>query len=191
MRGYPAVSIIDRSSHPPEEIDMAERTGAARVGIVCGSRSDFSVMEKAVEMLGRLEVPCELHAISAHRAPDLLFRFVAGAEGRGIRIFIAGAGGAAHLPGVVAAKTILPVIGVPIPTGVSGGLDSLLSIVQMPKGIPVATVAIGGAENAALLAAEILALSDPALRDRLRAFREAQTHGIEDDESNANLRAEP
>jgi phosphoribosylaminoimidazole carboxylase PurE protein len=117
----------------------------------------------------------------------LLFRFVGQAEGRGIRVFIAGAGGAAHLPGVVAAKTILPVIGVPIPTDVVGGLDSLLSIVQMPKGIPVATVAIGGAENAALLAAEILALADPELRGRLLAFREAQTTAIETDESNADL----
>jgi phosphoribosylaminoimidazole carboxylase PurE protein len=112
---------------------------------------------------------------------------VAGAEERGIKLFIAGAGGAAHLPGVVAAKTILPVIGVPIATQVMGGLDSLLSIVQMPKGVPVATVSIGGAENAALLAAEILALSDPALRARLVAFREAQTAAIEADESNASL----
>ena len=158
-----------------------------RVAIVCGSRSDFPVMEKAVELLARLGVPCELRAISAHRAPDLLFRFVGQAERRGIRVFIAGAGGAAHLPGVVAAKTILPVIGVPIPTQVMGGLDSLLSIVQMPKGIPVATVAIGGAENAALLAAEILALSDPELRGRLQAFREAQTRAIETDESNAGI----
>ncbi|MGD0123029.1 MAG: 5-(carboxyamino)imidazole ribonucleotide mutase [Candidatus Limnocylindrales bacterium] len=170
---------------------MAEHETGARVGIVCGSRSDFPVMEKAVEMLGRLEVQCELHAISAHRAPELLVRFVAGAEERGIRVFIGGAGGAAHLPGVMAAKTLLPVIGVPIPTEVGGGLDSLLSIVQMPKGIPVATVAIGGAENAALLAAEILALSDPALRARLAAFREAQTQGIEDDASNADLRGAP
>jgi 5-(carboxyamino)imidazole ribonucleotide mutase len=114
-------------------------------------------------------------------------RFVGGAEERGIRVFIAGAGGAAHLPGVVAAKTILPVIGVPIPTQVNGGLDSLLSIVQMPKGIPVATVAIGGAENAALLAVQILALSDLALRARLQAFRDAQTKAIEEDESNAGL----
>ena len=167
---------------------MTPQPQAARVGIVCGSRSDFPVMEKAVEMLGRLEVPCELHAISAHRAPDLLSRFVAGAEELGIRVFIAGAGGAAHLPGVIASKTTLPVIGVPIPTPVSGGLDSLLSIVQMPKGIPVATVAIGGAENAALLAAEILAISDPKLRARLDAFRDAQTLTIENDESNAGLR---
>ena len=166
---------------------MAEEQTTPRVGIVCGSRSDFPVMEKAVELLHELEVPCELHAISAHRAPDLLFRFVGGAEERGIRVFIAGAGGAAHLPGVVAAKTILPVIGVPIATQVMGGLDSLLSIVQMPKGVPVATVSIGGAQNAALLAAEILALADPALRARLVAFREAQTRAIEDDESNADL----
>ena len=150
---------------------MAEPGMKPRVGIVCGSRSDFPVMEKAVEMLGKLDVPCELHAISAHRAPDLLFRFVAGAEERGIRVFIAGAGGAAHLPGVVAAKTILPVIGVPIPTQVSGGLDSLLSIVQMPKGIPVATVAVGGAENAALLAAEILAASRALTIAPLRTMR--------------------
>src|ERR1035437_743184 len=168
-------------------IRMAAETQVARVGIVCGSRSDFPIMEKAVEMLGRLEVTCELRASSAHRAPDLLSRFVSGAEERGIRVFIAGAGGAAHLPGVVAAKTILPVIGVPIATQVMGGLDSLLSIVQMPKGVPVATVSIGGAQNAALLAAEILALADPALRARLVAFREAQTRAIEDDESNADL----
>src|ERR1035437_1367990 len=166
---------------------MAAQTQAARVGIVWGSRSDCPVMEKAVEMLGKLGVPCEMHAISAHRAPDLLSRFVGGADERGIRVFIAAAGGAAHLPGVVAAKTIRPVIGVPIPTQVNGGLDSLLSIVQMPNGIPVATVAIGGAENAALLAAEILALSDPALRARLQAFRDAQTRAIEEDEWNTDL----
>jgi 5-(carboxyamino)imidazole ribonucleotide mutase len=167
---------------------MAEHATAARVGIVCGSRSDFPVMEKAVELLGKLEVPCEMRAISAHSAPDLLAHFVAGAEGRGIRVFIAAAGGAAHLPGVVASQTILPVIGVPIPTQVAGGLDSLLSIVQMPKGVPVATVALGGAENAALLAAEILALSDPGLAVRLRAYRDAQTRSIEEDEANAGLR---
>jgi phosphoribosylaminoimidazole carboxylase PurE protein len=167
---------------------MAAESSTARVGIVCGSRSDFPVMEKAVEMLGKLDIPCELHAISAHRAPDLLFRFIAGAEKSGIKVFIAGAGGAAHLPGVVAAKTIRPVIGVPIPTQIGGGLDSLLSIVQMPTGIPVATVAVGGAGNAALLAAEILAIADPALQTRLVAFREAQTRAIEEDESNASLR---
>jgi phosphoribosylaminoimidazole carboxylase PurE protein len=160
----------------------------AAVGILCGSRSDFPVMEKAVGLLGKLEVPCELHAISAHRSPDLLERFVSAAEAEGVRVFIAGAGGAAHLAGVVAARTSLPVIGVPIPTQVGGGLDSLLSMVQMPRGVPVATVAIGGAENAALLAAQILALSDEGLAARLRAYREAQTRSIEEDESNAGLR---
>jgi 5-(carboxyamino)imidazole ribonucleotide mutase len=160
----------------------------AKVGIVCGSRSDFPVMEKATELLDKLGVRSEMHAISAHRAPELLDRFVAAAEAKGVAVFIAGAGGAAHLPGVVAARTELPVIGVPIATPVMGGLDSLLSIVQMPKGVPVATVSIGGAENAALLAAEILALSDPDLRGRLREFRQAQTRSIEDDESNAGLR---
>jgi 5-(carboxyamino)imidazole ribonucleotide mutase len=160
----------------------------AAVGIVCGSRSDFPVMEKAVELLGKLEVPCELHAISAHRSPDLLERFITASEGEGVRVFIAGAGGAAHLAGVVAARTALPVIGVPIPTQVGGGLDSLLSMVQMPRGVPVATVAIGGAENAALLAAQILALSDEGLAARLRAYREAQKRSIEEDESNAGLR---
>ncbi len=166
---------------------MAESKSAV-VGIVCGSRSDFPVMEKAAALLDSLQVPCELHAISAHRAPGLLSRFVAGAEARGIKVLIAGAGGAAHLPGVVASGTTLPVIGVPIATQVAGGLDSLLSIVQMPRGVPVATVSIGGAENAALLAAEILALSDPALRARLTAYREAQTRSIEEDETNAGLR---
>jgi 5-(carboxyamino)imidazole ribonucleotide mutase len=160
----------------------------AAVGIVCGSRSDFPVMEKALDQLGKLEVPCELHAISAHRSPDLLERFIGAAEAEGVRVFIAGAGGAAHLAGVVAARTALPVIGVPIPTQVGGGLDSLLSMVQMPRGVPVATVAIGGAENAALLAAQILALSDEGLAARLRAQREAQTRSIEEDESNAGLR---
>jgi 5-(carboxyamino)imidazole ribonucleotide mutase len=167
------------------------QSSAARVGIVCGSRSDFPVMEKAVELLDALQIPCELRAISAHRAPDLLDRFVAGAEASGIRVFIAGAGGAAHLPGVIAARTTLPVIGVPIPTQVAGGLDSLLSIVQMPKGVPVATVGVGGAENAALLAAEILALGDPALRARVAAHREAQARAIESDASNAGLTGPP
>ena len=166
---------------------MAPDTGETKVGIVCGSRSDFPVMAKAVETLTQLGLASELRAISAHRAPDLLERFVAGAEARGIRVFIAAAGGAAHLPGVVASRTILPVIGVPIATQLAGGLDSLLSIVQMPKGVPVATVSVGGAENAALLAAQMLALSDPALRDRLQVYRDAQTRSIEDDEANAGL----
>jgi 5-(carboxyamino)imidazole ribonucleotide mutase len=123
--------------------------------------------------------------VSAHRTPDHLFRYAETAAGRGLRVIIAGAGGAAHLPGMLAAKTTLPVIGVPVPTQHLGGLDSLLSIVQMPRGIPVATVAIGNAENAALLAAEILALSDAALAARVAAWRDAQTDAVLADPSNA------
>ena len=156
-----------------------------RVGIVGGSRSDFPVLERAQAVLGELDVPCELRVVSAHRTPDHLFRYAETAEARGVRVIIAGAGGAAHLPGMLAAKTQLPVIGVPIPTQHLGGLDSLLSIVQMPRGIPVATVAIGNAMNAGLLAAGILALSDPALAARLRARRDAQTQSVLDDPSNA------
>jgi 5-(carboxyamino)imidazole ribonucleotide mutase len=155
-----------------------------RVGIVGGSRSDFPVLEKAAALLTELGVASELRVVSAHRTPDLLYRYAEEAPGRGLQVLIAGAGGAAHLPGMLAAKTILPVIGVPIPTQHLGGLDSLLSIVQMPRGVPVATVAIGNAENAAILAAEILALGDPALRGRLSAYRAAQTQAVIDDESN-------
>lgn len=155
-----------------------------RVGIVGGSRSDFPVLEKAAALLAELGVGHELRVVSAHRTPDLLFAYAEGAAGRGIEVIVAGAGGAAHLPGMLAAKTILPVIGVPIPTQHLGGLDSLLSIVQMPRGIPVATVAIGNAENAALLAAEILALHDDALRERLAARRTAQSKAVLDDPSN-------
>jgi 5-(carboxyamino)imidazole ribonucleotide mutase len=154
------------------------------VGVVGGSRSDFPILEKAVAMLDELGVASELRVVSAHRTPDHLFRYAEDAARRGLRVIIAGAGGAAHLPGMLAAKTTLPVIGVPIPTQHLGGLDSLLSIVQMPRGVPVATVAIGNAENAALLAAEILALSDDALADRLRAWRERQTQSVMDDPSN-------
>ena len=136
---------------------------APLVGVVGGSRSDFPVLEDAVAILAELGVTAELRVVSAHRTPDHLFRYAEEAAGRGIRVIVAGAGGAAHLPGMLAAKTVLPVIGVPIPTQHLGGLDSLLSIVQMPRGIPVATVAIGNATNAGLLAAEILALGDPAL----------------------------
>jgi 5-(carboxyamino)imidazole ribonucleotide mutase len=155
-----------------------------RVGIVGGSRSDFPVLEKAAALLTELGVPNELRVVSAHRTPDLLYRYAEEAPARGLQVIIAGAGGAAHLPGMLAAKTILPVIGVPIPTQHLGGLDSLLSIVQMPRGVPVATVAIGNAENAAILAAEILALADPALRGRVAAYRAAQTQAVLDDESN-------
>jgi len=158
---------------------------AAVVGIVGGSRSDCPVLEKAKALLDALGIPSELRVVSAHRTPDLLFRYAETAAARGIRVIVAGAGGAAHLPGMLAAKTQLPVIGVPIPTGHLGGLDSLLSIVQMPRGIPVATVGIGNAENAALLAAAILALSDAALSARLAAYRAAQTSAVLADASNA------
>jgi len=166
-------------------------TDAARiaplVGVVGGSRSDFPVLEKAIGLLEMLDVPCELRVVSAHRTPDHLFRYAESAAGRGIRVIIAGAGGAAHLPGMLAAKTLLPVIGVPIPTQHLGGLDSLLSIVQMPRGVPVATVAIGNAENAAILAIEILALSDSGLAGRLADYRANQAQAVLDDPSNANL----
>ncbi len=154
------------------------------VGIVGGSRSDFPILEKAVVILTELGIPSELRVVSAHRTPDLLYRYAEEAPGRGIRVIVAGAGGAAHLPGMLAAKTLLPVIGVPIPTEHLGGLDSLLSIVQMPRGIPVATVAIGNAENAALLAAEIVALSDPEVAERLAEYRAAQTQAVLDDPTN-------
>jgi len=157
---------------------------APRVGVVGGSRSDFPILEKAAALLAELGIPNELRVVSAHRTPDLLYRYAEDASGRGIQVIIAGAGGAAHLPGMLAAKTILPVIGVPIPTQHLGGLDSLLSIVQMPRGVPVATVAIGNAENAAILAAEILALGDLEIRTRVAAYRAAQTQSVLDDESN-------
>ncbi len=155
-----------------------------RVGIVGGSRSDFPILEKAAALLAELGIAHELRVVSAHRTPDLLYRYAEEAPGRGIEVIVAGAGGAAHLPGMLAAKTILPVIGVPIPNQHLGGLDSLLSIVQMPRGVPVATVAIGNAENAAILAAEILALGDPDVRRRVSAWRAAQTQAVLDDESN-------
>jgi 5-(carboxyamino)imidazole ribonucleotide mutase len=168
--------------------DAGGSQGAAQpvVGVVGGSRSDFPVLEQAAAMLDRLEVPNELRVVSAHRSPDHLYRYAESAADRGIRVIIAGAGGAAHLPGMLAAKTTLPVIGVPMPTKALDGLDSLLSIVQMPRGIPVATVAIGNAENAALLAVEILALSDAALARRLHEFRAEQTRMVLDDPSNAS-----
>jgi len=155
------------------------------VVIVVVSRSDLPIHERARALLDELGVSCELRVVSAHRTPDLLVRYAETAAARGIRVIVAGAGGAAHLPGMLAAKTQLPVIGVPMPTEHLGGLDSLLSIVQMPRGIPVATVAIGNADNAALLAAAILALSDGALAARLAAYRAAQTAGVLEDPSNA------
>jgi 5-(carboxyamino)imidazole ribonucleotide mutase len=166
---------------------MTERTATSSplVGVVGGSRSDFPTLEAAVAVLDELGVPAELKVVSAHRTPDHLFRYAETAASRGIRVIVAGAGGAAHLPGMLAAKTILPVIGVPIPTQHLGGMDSLLSIVQMPRGIPVATVAIGNATNAGLLAAAILAIGDPALSKRLAEWRARQTESVLDDPSNA------
>jgi 5-(carboxyamino)imidazole ribonucleotide mutase len=164
---------------------MSEGREAPLVGVVGGSRSDFPVLEEAVKVLDELGVSAELRVVSAHRTPDHLFRYAEEAAPRGLRVIIAGAGGAAHLPGMLAAKTTLPVIGVPIPTQHLGGLDSLLSIVQMPRGIPVATVAIGNATNAGLLAASILALGDESLARRLAVWREQQTASVMDDPSNA------
>jgi phosphoribosylaminoimidazole carboxylase PurE protein len=165
----------------------AEREGSGRVGIVVGSRSDIAAADKAAAVLDELGVPAEIRVISAHRAPELLSRFVASADDRGIRVFIAIAGLAAHLPGVVASQTTLPVIGVPMPGGVSDGLDALLAIVQMPKGVPVATVGVGNGENAGLLAAAILAVADPELGRRLAARRAAQAEAIAADPANEGI----
>ncbi|HET7677319.1 MAG TPA: 5-(carboxyamino)imidazole ribonucleotide mutase [Candidatus Limnocylindrales bacterium] len=154
------------------------------MAVIVGSRSDVPTMEKATALLEELGVASELRVISAHRAPALLERFVSESEQSGVRVFICAAGLAAHLPGVVASKTLLPVIGVPLPGGVADGLDALLSIVQMPRGVPVATVGVGNAGNAALLAVEMLALSDDALRSRLASWRAEQTRAIEEDPSN-------
>ncbi|MGI8922878.1 MAG: 5-(carboxyamino)imidazole ribonucleotide mutase [Fimbriimonadales bacterium] len=153
------------------------------VGIIMGSRSDWATMEVAAKTLEELGVPFEVKVVSAHRTPDLLFEYASAAEDRGIEVIIAGAGGAAHLPGMAAAKTTLPVLGVPVESKTLKGLDSLLSIVQMPGGIPVATLAIGesGAKNAALLAASILANKHAAIKVRLKSFREKQTQTVLDD----------
>ena len=138
-----------------------------------GSDSDWPIMEKAVDMCSTLEVGCEARVLSAHRTPDATFEWASSAAGRGIKVLVAGAGGAAHLPGVVAAATLLPVVGVPIPNGPLSGFDALLSIVPMPKGIPVATVGVGRADNAALLGVHIISLFDEQLAQRLSDYREA------------------
>ena len=150
------------------------------VGIIMGSQSDWETMRHAAQTLEELGVPLETRIVSAHRTPDLLFEYAASAEGRGIEVIIAGAGGAAHLPGMTAANTVLPVLGVPVESHALHGLDSLLSMVQMPAGVPVGTLAIGraGAINAALLAAAILGQRYPAIREALRRFREQQTHRV-------------
>src|SRR5580692_10371202 len=150
------------------------------VGVVMGSKSDYEVLLPCIDLLREFAIPHEARIVSAHRTPDWLFRYAEQAEPRGLKILIAAAGGAAHLPGMIAAKTILPVLAVPVPATCLNGIDSLLSIVQMPKGVPVATLAIGkpGAANAALLAAEILATHDHALYDRLVAWRFARTQEV-------------
>ncbi|MHB8389368.1 MAG: 5-(carboxyamino)imidazole ribonucleotide mutase [Acidobacteriaceae bacterium] len=150
------------------------------VGLIMGSISDWETLQHAAQTLDRLTVPHEVRVVSAHRTPDLLFEYAASAEARGLEVIIAGAGGAAHLPGMAAAKTTLPVLGVPVQSQVLNGLDSLLSIVQMPAGVPVGTLAIGkaGAINAALLAASILGNKYPALRAALAEFRRSQTESV-------------
>jgi 5-(carboxyamino)imidazole ribonucleotide mutase len=146
------------------------------VGVIMGSKSDLETMQPAIEILDQLKIPHEIRVVSAHRTPDWMFEYAESAERRGLQVIIAAAGGAAHLPGMVAAKTLLPVLGVPIPATLLNGVDSLLSICQMPKGVPVGTLAIGkpGAANAALLAAAILANQHPEIRNLLRQWREAR-----------------
>ena len=148
-------------------------TPGAVVGIVMGSDSDWPVMSAAADALAEFDVPHEVRVVSAHRTPRDMLDWAEGAAGRGLRVVVAGAGGAAHLPGMVASMTPLPVIGVPVPLAHLDGVDSLLSIVQMPAGVPVATVSVGGARNAGLLAVRVLAASDPGLRDRMSAFQAA------------------
>lgn len=150
------------------------------IGVVMGSESDWPTMKYAADVLAEFSVAHEARVVSAHRTPDLLFEYAAAARGRGLRAIIAGAGGAAHLPGMLAAKTVVPVLGVPVQTRALSGQDSLLSIVQMPRGVPVATFAIGeaGAANAALFAVAMLATGDPDLADRLTAWREQQAQAV-------------
>jgi len=153
--------------------------GSPQVGIIMGSRSDLETMQAAAKTLEELGIAFEMKVVSAHRTPDLMFEYAASAAARGLRVIIAGAGGAAHLPGMVATKTTLPVIGVPVESRALKGLDSLLSIAQMPSGVPVATMAIGGAANAALYAARILALTDPDLGRRIEARIESAKRDVE------------
>lgn len=150
---------------------MTERLGGPQVGLIMGSDSDWPTMEAAAEALAEFGIPFEVGVVSAHRTPQKMLDYARSAAGRGIRVVIAGAGGAAHLPGMVASATPLPVIGVPVPLKHLDGMDSLLSIVQMPAGVPVATVSIGGARNAGLLAVRVLAASDPALQSRMERFQ--------------------
>lgn len=150
------------------------------VGIIMGSKSDWETMSHSAEILSSLSIPYEVNVVSAHRTPDWMFEYAGTAESRGLEVIIAGAGGAAHLPGMTASKTVLPVIGVPVESKALQGMDSLLSIVQMPGGVPVATVAIGkaGAVNAGLLAGEILGIKFPEYRDQIRKYKEKQTKAV-------------
>jgi 5-(carboxyamino)imidazole ribonucleotide mutase len=163
------------------------------VGVVMGSKGDYEVLSAAVEILRALQIPHEARVVSAHRTPDLLFEYASSARARGLRVIIAGAGGAAHLPGMLASKTLIPVLGVPVAATQLNGMDALLSIVQMPKGVPVGTLAIGkpGAANAALLAAEILAFTDVALYERLAAWRAARTQEVLDQKLDETPDQEP
>jgi 5-(carboxyamino)imidazole ribonucleotide mutase len=165
-----------------EHAEGAPNAGAPKVGVIMGSQSDWTHMKSAAETLVALEVPHEVRIVSAHRTPNRLTEYAETARDRGLHVIIAGAGGAAHLPGMCAAHTSLPVLGVPMPSHALAGMDSLLSIAQMPAGVPVGTLAIGrpGAVNAAILAASILALSDQALAARLDAYRAAQTAAVAD-----------
>ncbi|HXE59771.1 MAG TPA: 5-(carboxyamino)imidazole ribonucleotide mutase [Gemmatimonadaceae bacterium] len=155
------------------------------IGVIMGSKSDLETLEPAVDILTELQIPHEVRIVSAHRTPDWMAEYARTAESRGLMAIIAGAGGAAHLPGMVAAHTVLPVLGVPVPATMLNGLDALLSIVQMPKGVPVGTLAIGkpGAANAALLGAAIVSIAHPEVRERLRAWRAARTQEVLDHEA--------
>jgi 5-(carboxyamino)imidazole ribonucleotide mutase len=172
----PARARVRRSFPTRQRVSKLPRSGgvAPWVGIIMGSKSDFEVLSVARDLLVELEIPCEVRVVSAHRTPDQMFQYAEAAEERGLMAIIAGAGGAAHLPGMVAAKTLVPVLGVPVPATALAGMDALLSIVQMPRGVPVGTLAIGkpGAANAAILAAQIVALTHPEVRERLRKMRE-------------------
>jgi 5-(carboxyamino)imidazole ribonucleotide mutase len=165
---------------PADQSSNAESSAQPLVGVVMGSKSDYAILAAACDVLTELGVPFEARVVSAHRTPDWMFEYAETAAARGLRVIIAGAGGAAHLPGMLAAKTLLPVLGVPVPATMLQGVDSLLSIVQMPAGVPVGTMAIGkpGAANAALFAANILAIHDASLRDRLERRRRERADSV-------------
>jgi 5-(carboxyamino)imidazole ribonucleotide mutase len=169
----------------PSKRDAARAAQAPWVGVIMGSKSDLEHLQPAVDVLTELQIPHEVRIVSAHRTPKWMAEYATTAEARGLEVIIAGAGGAAHLPGMVSAHTILPVLGVPVPATTLNGLDALLSIVQMPKGVPVGTLAIGkpGAANAALLAAAIVSGTRPDVRERLRAWRDARTREVREQEA--------